>query len=626
MGQGEKIMRIVLSTLNARFSHSSLALRYLRSRLRLQFHDRGKESPEIILAEYSINELVDFILGDLYRMKPDLAGFSCYIWNIEQTFKLCSKLKKVSPHTFIVLGGPEVSYDSFRMLNEHDYIDAVVMGEGENSFGELASELSNGSRKPELSGIEGLSYREDGQVKVNQTRPLERVLDRIASPYQGAGARKEDAEEIRHRTVYFESSRGCPNQCQYCMSSTQPGVRYYSIPRVKDDLNALVEMGATQIKFVDRTFNCHPDRAHQIWEYLINKHYQHDNWRKVRFHFEIGADRLNEDSLNILKQAPPGLFEFEIGVQSTNPSTLEAIKRCMDWEKLKENVAALREMDNVRLHLDLIAGLPHEPYQTFRKSFNDVYALKPHRLQLGFLKLLKGSGMREEAYRYGYRFSDYPPYEVLSNDDLGFFEILRLRSVEDLLEKYYNSGRFAHSLAFLEYWCRDSMGFYEDMADFWEEEGFNRSAQSSRELYKILKLFGERWLAGREISGLDGDLLRTAFVELLKLDYLLQTGHRSLPEWFPRASLKDQKQRVHDTLRDESVRERFFPEFGDMSAREINKRIHVEVFDCDVIIIAENLTGKSLGKVGTLNVRPDKTAVGFKPGTPQNTFFRLPLL
>ncbi|NPV90401.1 MAG: B12-binding domain-containing radical SAM protein [Firmicutes bacterium] len=607
-------MRVVLTTLNARFSHSSLALRYLRSRLRAAAH--AIQGLQIMMAEYSINERVDYVLGEIYRMKPDLVGFSVYIWNLEPTLALCAKLKQVLPGVVIVLGGPEVSFDSIELLEQNPGLDAVVVGEGEETFYELVRSMSEGDKLDRLDHVPGLVFRGERVIVSTPPRPLIDNLDEVVSPYQGDGVRTGDWGELVNRTVYLEGSRGCFNRCRYCLSSVQPGVRYFPLERVEADLEALIANGATQVKFVDRTFNSSPERAQAIWEYLLQQYEKEESWRKALFHFEIGADRLIRRNLELLKRVPPGYFEFEIGVQSTHPATQEAISRSMDWDRLRENVAALRGWDNIHLHLDLIAGLPFEPYQRFRVSFDDVYRLRPHRLQLGFLKLLKGSGLRESAGQYGYRFSPQPPYELLESRELSFSDILRLRLIEDLVEKYHNPGRFTFSLGILELWADDAMGLYEAMADYWEEKGIYRLTQSGTSTYRILLDFAKHRLRSP---------IKNIFTEMLKLDWLTQPGMPHLPDWFPRTRFPGQKQLSHQILKDERNMEKHFPEWRGMSAREINKRLLVEFFEYDVIEIARRLEAGSLKREDLIDPAPGISAVGIKAVDSGIEYFRLEL-
>lgn len=588
-------MRVILAALNARFSHSSLALRYLRGCC------QQVKGVEVELREYSINDTVDFIVGDLFRAHGEVVAFSCYIWNITPTLQICHKLKQVAPETLLILGGPEVSYDAAQLLAEHPYIDAAVVGEGEETFSELLAVLvsgRDGSREEEerkhehqgiggesrrWKGIPGLAYRSlswSPTIKINLPRPLIKNLDSIPSPYQGCEEGAQEWQELKGRTVYFESSRGCFNQCQYCLSSIQPGVRFFSMDRVKADLRAIFKSGAEQVKFVDRTFNCTPRRAREIWSFL-----EENAPPGMRFHFEIAADLLDAESLDFLEKVRPGLFEFEIGVQSTCEEALQAVKRRTDWERLRAAVIRLRRSNNIRLHLDLIAGLPGETYDRFQQSFNDVYALRPHYLQLGFLKLLKGSGIRERAEEYGYVYSSYPPYEVLGNKWISFAELLRLHLIEDLLEKYYNSRRFQYSLEFLLRWKEgvSPFSFYEAMAGFWEERGYQRRMHGMEALFFILQEFARCWLGGDE-QGLK------AFHELLKLDYFLQSAGFALPSWFVRLRPEGHKQRVHDFWREAENVSSYIPELQGFSVRDINKYTHVELFAVDVVELARLLS------------------------------------
>ena len=618
-------MRVILAALNARFSHSSLALRYLRCCC------RQVKGAEVELREYSINDTVDFIVGDLFRAHGEVVAFSCYIWNITPTLQICHKLKQAAPETLLILGGPEVSYDAAQLLAEYPYIDAAVMGEGEETFSELLAvlvsgrdgggeeeERKHGQRKHERQGlgeesrrqglgeesrrqgiggasrrwgeerrgwesIPGLVYRSSSwspAIKMNPPRPLIKNLDSIPSPYQGYEKGVPEWQELKGRTVYFESSRGCFNQCQYCLSSIQPGVRFFSLDRVKADLRSIFESGADQVKFVDRTFNCTPRRAREIWGFL-----EQNAPEGMRFHFEIAADLLDAESLDFLEKVRPGLFEFEIGVQSTCEEALQAVKRRTDWERLRAAVIRLRRSNNIRLHLDLIAGLPGETYDRFQQSFNDVYALRPHYLQLGFLKLLKGSGIRERAEEYGYVYSSYPPYEVLGNKWISFAELLRLHLIEDLLEKYYNSRRFQYSLEFLLRWKEgvSPFSFYEAMAGFWEERGYQRRMHGMEALFFILQEFAGRWLGGDE-QGLK------AFHELLKLDCLLQSAGFALPPWFQRLRPEGHRQRVHDFWREPENVAFYIPELLGFSVRDINKYTHVELFAADVAELARLLS------------------------------------
>ncbi len=563
-------MRILLTALNARFSHSSLALRYLRSYC-------AEGDWEMELAEYTINDQNNYILGEIYRKNADLVAFSSYIWNIDKILAVCRKLKKIRPDVIIVLGGPEVSYDATELMRLHPYLDYVVFGEGEVTFKELLQKLSHsGTTAKAGPGILGLAYREGDEVKLNPARPVQEELDQIPPPYQLG-----EAAELKNRVVYYESSRGCPFSCQYCLSSLEKGVRYFSLERVKNDLLGLMAQGAETIKFVDRTFNCQPARAREIFSFLMENMPEE---RSVRFHFEIGAALLDEATLELLEQAPPGLFEFEIGVQSTNEATLAAVKRKADWHHLKPVVQRLAKPQNIHLHLDLIAGLPQETYSSFRRSFNAVFSLRPHLLQLGFLKLLKGSGLRRQAASFGCIYADDPPYEVLATDTLDYGEILRLHLIEDLVEKYYNSQRFQHSLnLLLHQGGQTPFDFFAEFALFWEAQGLHQRPHNTNALFQILGGYGKR----KELSL---SVNQEIFLEVLKFDYLLQSGGVLPAAWFPRTFLDNQKQRTHDFLGNPENINDLLPHFRGFSAREINKYVHIEIFQIDVIALANWLS------------------------------------
>ena len=556
-------MRILLTTLNARFSHSSLALRYLRSFCQEKFYD-------IQMEEYTINDQINYILGEIYLRKAELVAFSCYIWNIDKILEIGSKLKKISPATILVLGGPEVSFEVAELMRLHPYIDYIVFGEGEQTFSELLLNLYQSRSETIVGpGILGLAYRVDGQVVMNSERPLLGDLDQIPSPYL-----LSDPVELKNHVVYYESSRGCPYNCQYCLSSVQTGVRYFSLERVKADLICLINNGIEHIKFVDRTFNCHRERAREIFRFLL----EHiPNKQQISYHFEMGASLIDEATLKLIEIVPPGLFEFEIGVQSTNLETLASVERKADWSLLKPVVQRISKLQNIHIHLDLIAGLPKESYSSFRRSFNDVFSLRPHLLQLGFLKLLKGSGLRKQAASFGCVYSDHPPYEVLSTGVMDYEQLLRLHSIEDLVEKYYNSHRFQNCIELLLFvGAGTPFDFFEFMALFWEDQGLHRRPHSANALFQILGSFVEQNESKFRINS-------RVFMEVLKFDYLLQSGGVQPSAWFSRSFLNNQKQRTHDFLSSQKNIMKLLPHFQGCSAREINKFVHVEIFELDIV-------------------------------------------
>ncbi|HWQ75887.1 MAG TPA: DUF4080 domain-containing protein, partial [Syntrophomonas sp.] len=421
-------MSVLLSTLNAKYIHSSLALRYL------QAYCRKYCDLQIGIKEFSINENPEDILAAVYLQQPQILCLSCYIWNIEPILELTSNYKKISPETVIILGGPEVSYDAEQLLQAHPEIDYIVRGEGEVTLLELLTALSN---RGTVGGIAGITYRQGDVVSSNPDRPLLKDLDEIPFPYP------EDMKDFSDKIVYYESSRGCPYNCSYCLSSTQHGVRFFSLPRVKRDLAFLAAQEIREIKFVDRTFNCHEERAMEIISWIIGLK------AKTKFHLEIEADSLSERMLQFLTTVPAGIFNLEIGIQSTYAPALQAVNRKSDWTRNRDHISRLLAGKNFHIHLDLIAGLPEETYDDFTRSFNDVFCLEPDVLQLGFLKLLKGSAVRETCAEHGYIFQSRPPYKVLANRYINPAEMIRLQQIEILLDRFYNSGDAAHSIAYI---------------------------------------------------------------------------------------------------------------------------------------------------------------------------------
>lgn len=504
-------MNVVLATLNAKYIHTSLALRVLKAYCRDEF--------DIELAEYTIKDPAMTIASDLYRRKPDVIGFSCYIWNIEETIVVIDMLRKVMPDVKIVLGGPEVSYDTEYWMNRLPAVDFIVMGEGEETLRDLLRELA-GDRK--FHFVFGLAYRKNGETVLNPGRP-KLDLNALPSPYRF----KEDLPSLGNRVVYFETSRGCPFSCQFCLSSIEVGVRYFDMDRVKSDLLYLIDSGAKLIKFVDRTFNIKRDYALEIFRFLI------DNHKGCVFQFEITADIMRPEVLDFLAEhAPPGIFRFEIGVQSTNDPTNLAVKRRQNWTKLVRTVTKVKESGKIDQHLDLIAGLPHEDYDTFRKTFNDVFELRPEELQLGFLKMLRGTGLRIDADKYGYVYSDRAPYEMLGNDRMPFSDIVRIKRVEDVLEKYWNAHRMDRTIEYLVGRAYPSpFDFFQRFGDYWEERGWQRIG------HQLEDLFVRIWSFLKEDANPALDLDVT--LGLLKIDYFLQHKYKPRKIWWEDRMDKD---------------------------------------------------------------------------------------
>ncbi|HZG88088.1 B12-binding domain-containing radical SAM protein [Paenibacillus sp.] len=498
-------MKTVLTTLNAKYIHMSLALRYLKAYSEKEF--------DIELAEYTIKDPAMNVVTDLYRRAPDVVGFSCYIWNIEETIPIIRMLKKIRPDIRIVLGGPEVSYDTQYWMERIPEVDFIVMGEGEETLHHLLTELRDGTEKYHF--VFGIAYRgKDGSVVLNPGRP-KALLDDLPSPHYFA----EDVPQLPTRVVYFETSRGCPFSCQFCLSSIEVGVRYFDIERTKRDLLHLIRSGARLIKFVDRTFNIKRDYALEIFQFLIDNH-----GGSCVFQFEITADIMRPEVISFLSEhAPPGVFRFEIGVQSTNEATNEIIQRRQNFAKLSRTVTMIKESGKIDQHLDLIAGLPEEDYASFRQTFNDVFALRPEELQLGFLKMLRGTGVRARAAEHGYVFMDNAPYEILGNDVLPFSDIVRIKQAEDVLEKYWNAHRADAAVTYLiESVFPSAWDFFQGFGAYWESRGWERIGHQLEDLFVRLREF----LAAETPHALP------AAEGLMKLDYFRQHKYRPRKIWW----------------------------------------------------------------------------------------------
>lgn len=541
----------LLVAVNAKYIHTNLAVRYLRAFCKPSYQ-------RIEMQEHTINDNIDNILKQIYMSNSDIYGFSCYIWNIDVVLKLCSSLKKIKPGAMIILGGPEVSFDAEELLEKHSFIDYIIRGEGEETMLELLQYLNGNA--PDISSIAGITYRGSSGVKSSPERRLLKDLDVIPFPY-------ENIDELDTKIIYYETSRGCPFNCQYCLSSTLHGVRYFSIDRIKQELKLFIERGVKQVKLVDRTFNCNKKHSLEIIRYVMELN------GSTNFHFEIAADLLDEEIISVLSQAPRDMFQFEIGVQSTNPDALREISRAMDLDKVKQNVRMLQKAHNSHMHLDLIAGLPFEDLESFKRSFDEVHELLPDMLQLGFLKLLKGSGIRERAEEYQVQYNDFNPYEVLSTKWISYDELTMLKEVEHLLELYYNSGRFRHSLQYIfEKHYSSFFDFYKNFSDYWRSNGLYTASQSTRELYNILCRFAEHQ-----------DFISTALNELVKLDWLLYYSSGTMPESLKRFPHGEVKNQIQDYMRNNTeTLQGLFPS-QDSDSRSLLKSISYEIFYTNVL-------------------------------------------
>ena len=457
-------MKILLAACNAKYIHSNLAVYDLKAY-------SSDYDEHVILKEYTINQPKDEILKDIYSSGADVVCFSCYIWNISFVRELIRDLVKILPKTAFWAGGPEVSYDAEKFLTEMPEMTGVMVGEGEKTFHDLLEFYIDG--KDSLEEISGIAYRTGDKIIHNGWREL---MDLSAIPFV-----YEHLEKFENRIIYYESSRGCPFSCSYCLSSIDKKLRFRDLELVKIELQFFLDHRVPQVKFVDRTFNCKHEHAMTIWKYIL----EHDNG-VTNFHFEISADLLREEEMELMSQMRPGLIQLEIGVQSTNPETIRAIHRHMDLKKLEHCVNRVHSFRNIHQHLDLIAGLPYEDYDTFHQSFNDVYQMKPDQLQLGFLKVLKGSLMQKEADVYGIVYKEKEPYEVLSTNWLTYGEVLKLKMVESMVEVYYNSGQFWHTLEYLVPFEKDAFTFYEKLGSFYEKKGYSEISHSRMRRYEIL--------------------------------------------------------------------------------------------------------------------------------------------
>lgn len=558
-----KKLKILLTTLNSKFIHTNLAIRYIKESI--------KDLADVEIREYTINNQLDYILKDIYLAGYDAVFFSTYIWNVYDIVKLCENLKKVNPKLIIGLGGPEVSYDSEDAMAKYEFVDYILRGEGEMVMRDLVKYFNG---EIDIKDVDGVTYRCDGEVIKNKERELLKDLDLIPSPYENL-----NVKEYENRIVYYETSRGCPFNCQYCLSSAIKGLRYFSIDRVKRDLKKLIDAKVSQIKFIDRTFNANKKFAKEIMKFLM----ENDNGYTT-YHFEVTAHLLDDDMLEFLKDCKEGLFQFEIGVQTTNQEALDAVGRRDDFEKLSHVVKTIESYQNIHQHLDLIAGLPYEGYDSFEKSFNDVFALQIEQLQLGFLKMIKGTGMRARAEEFEYEYKNYAPYEVLCNKFISYDEILKLKDIEDILERYYNSNNFSLSVKYIieNYYSESAFKFFEDFANYFNEMGYFHLAQGKNQLYSILADFY------KEKIGENYDL----FMEILKYDYVSLGKISSVPNIFNKLEVKDMKARVHEFLHNRENLEKYLPKHVDTPAKYILKYVHFECFKYDILKLKEDIHAK----------------------------------
>ncbi|MGG0656838.1 B12-binding domain-containing radical SAM protein [Rummeliibacillus pycnus] len=514
-------MNIVLTTLNAKYIHTNLAIRNLKSYAKPEF--------EPILAEYTIKDPSFNIVSDLYQKKPDIIGFSCYIWNIEETIRVIRMLKKISPNTTIILGGPEVSYDVHDWLHRIEEVDYIIMGEGELSFKQLLHYLNG---QIPIDDVPGIGYLKEGKVVIH---PAAQKIDlrEVPSPFRF----EEDIPHIPKRIAYIETSRGCPFNCQFCLSSIEVGVRYFNRENIKNDIRYLMDHGVRTVKFVDRTFNISRSYAMEMFQFLIDEHKP-----GVVFQFEITADIMRPEVIQFLNDnAPKGLFRFEIGVQSTNDLTNDLVKRRQNFTKLSRTVNMVKEGGKIDQHLDLIAGLPEEDYMSFSKTFNDVFAMRPEELQLGFLKLLRGTGLRLQAKQFGYQYIDMAPYEIFSNNVLSFDDILHIKQTEDILEKYWNDHRMNSTIEYLVTEVFDSaFDFFQEFGTYWDEQGWSRIGHQLEDLFTRLLAFLEQ----------RGSVPLDVVTNLMQLDYLKTQQFQPRKLWWQIRTKEEVSKLIFKALRE----------------------------------------------------------------------------
>ena len=552
-------MKILLTAINAKYIHSNPAVYSLAAYANHNLTKEEKKKCQIEIAEYTINHRTETIIADIYKKKPDVLAFSCYIWNWDYVQEVMTELHKLLPQVPIFLGGPEVSFTSEDILKQYPFLSGIMIGEGEETFLELCrtfiganeQNLQNGLLnvvKQNVNLIPGISKQPRGLVNMND----------IPFFY-------DDMAAFEHRIVYYESSRGCPYRCSYCLSSIDKTVRLRDLELVKKELQFFLDLKVPQVKFIDRTFNCNREHACEVWQYI----YENDNGI-TNFHFEISADILTDRELSILEKMRPGLVQLEIGVQSTNPETIKEINRVMNVNKLREVVARIHSFKNIHQHLDLIAGLPYEDFVTFQKSFNEVYSMKPQQLQLGFLKVLKGAKMWEKAADYGIAYTEKPPYEVLFTNWITYDEILKLKQVEEMVEMYYNSNQFTYTLSMLEREFETPFILYESLADYYEQKGYALQNPARGYRYQILLDFCTEKAPEKE------DMYR----ELLTFDIYLREKMKTRPVFAKsQDSLKEVSREIYQ--REEETRE-LLPAYVEYNSKQLSKMTHLEEFKYSV--------------------------------------------
>lgn len=576
-------MNIICTTLNAKYIHTNLAIRYLKAYAEPEF--------DVQLVEFTIKDPTMNIVTDLIQRNPNVIGFSCYIWNIEETIKAIKMIKKIDSSIRIVVGGPEVTYDVYEWMTNVPEFDFIALGEGEETFKQLLEQLEG---EQDFTKVSGIAFRDGEKIRINpQGNKID--LRALPSPYRF----EEDIPHLSKRVTYVETSRGCPFSCQFCLSSIEVGVRYFDREKVKEDIRYLMKNGAKTIKFVDRTFNISRSYALEMFRFLIDEHLP-----GVVFQFEITADIMRPEVIDFLNQeAPPGLFRFEIGVQSTNDFTNELVKRKQNFEKLTRTVTMVKDGGKIDQHLDLIAGLPEEDYQSFRKTFNDVFALRPEELQLGFLKMLRGTGLRINAKEHKYIYMDSSPYEILGNNVLTFQDIIKIKQVEDVLEKYWNDHRMDHTVEYLVTKLFPSpFDFFQEFGSYWEGKGWARIGHQLEDLFKRLYQF----LEAKNLEELE------IISGLMKIDYLMKAKYKPRKPWWEQSLDKKERSSIYQRiLQEPSLLGQRFVELQ-LNEKDLYKHTLIEPIPFD--LEEYFLTGKIV-------TRPTAMVVHFDPSTEKSSFY-----
>ncbi len=551
-------MKILLAAINAKYIHSNLAIyslkAYADAYLEKALDYVSQQDMEINLAEYTINQPFSHILTDIYKRSPDILCFSCYIWSMEYIEALVRELAKILPSMSIWLGGPEVSYDAAKVLARLPQVKGVMKGEGEETFLQLCRIYGGQFHIHGLRGLEGITYRDaDGEIYDN---PWRQAIELSELPFV-----YQHVEEFQNKIIYYESSRGCPFSCSYCLSSIDKRLRFRDLELVKKELQFFIDSKVLQVKFVDRTFNCKHEHATAIWRYIA----EHDRGI-TNFHFEVAADLLNDEELKLLEGMRPGLVQLEIGVQSTNPDTIREIRRTMDFDRVRNAVSRIKRKGNIHQHLDLIAGLPFEDINSFARSFDDVYNLKPEQLQLGFLKVLKGSYMEEQKENYGLAYLSRPAYEVLFTRWLSYQDVIRLKGIEEMVEIYYNSRQFTHTLEELEKKYPSPFIMYDKLYEFYDEHDYGGLLHKRSTRYEILL----EYIGGAYPKKME------YFRELLTYDYYLRENAKTRPKFAGEYRIAKEEVR---TFYDREERERnYLPAYGAYDRNQMRKMTHLEYF------------------------------------------------